>query len=211
MACHLPPTIAMVTLGTLPTYLLGLRGWPVAIVAFAVLAGQLTVGWSNDYLDADLDRRSNREIKPVVRDSLDEKLLILPMAIAATLLIPLSFAAAGLWGGLSHIVAVACAWSYNLFFARTIFSWAPYTISFALVPIFIYQSVSRNLLPTPLLVLLAGIAGIIIHLINAYTDIDIDRKSEIGGVAVVLGKTRTIGLAAFLTSVAFALLIILII
>ena len=42
----------------------------VLLVAAAVLAGQLSVGWLNDYLDADRDRAVRRADKPVVTGAL---------------------------------------------------------------------------------------------------------------------------------------------
>src|SRR5437588_11175031 len=41
------------------------RGWTTVWVVTAVLAGQLFVGWTNDYRDRDLDPRAGRPDKPI--------------------------------------------------------------------------------------------------------------------------------------------------
>ena len=49
-ACHLQPTLAVTAISTALALSVG-RGVGALAVLFAVLAGQLSVGWSNDYLD----------------------------------------------------------------------------------------------------------------------------------------------------------------
>ena len=45
------------------------------LVALAVLAGQLSVGWSNDYLDRERDRAAGRTDKPVAAGELSPTLV----------------------------------------------------------------------------------------------------------------------------------------
>src|SRR5215472_5299385 len=63
-ACHPEPATAV----TLLTSLLALAaggGLRTLLLAAAVGAGQLGVGWSNDYLDRDFDRAAGRPDKPL--------------------------------------------------------------------------------------------------------------------------------------------------
>ena len=122
----------------------------------------------------------------------------MPILVSATLTIPLSFVAAGWIGGAAHIAAVASALAYNFFLARTVWSWVPYAVSFALMPLFIAQAASPSLWPTIPVVLLSVLVGVTAHLLNAIPDIAIDRNTGWGGLAVSLGKRRSMILAAVL-------------
>jgi 4-hydroxybenzoate polyprenyltransferase len=88
--------------------------------------------------------------------------------------------------------------AYNFFLARTVWSWVPYAVSFALMPIFIAQAITPTLWPSLPVVLLSVLVGVTAHLLNAIPDIDIDRDTGWGGLAVSLGKRRSIFLAAVL-------------
>jgi 4-hydroxybenzoate polyprenyltransferase len=170
----------------------------VALVFLASAAGQATVGWTNDVHDAAADRAAGRSNKPTVRGELRPDDLRVPILVSATLTIPLSFVAAGWIGGAAHIAAVASALAYNFFLARTVWSWVPYAVSFALMPVFIAQASSLTLWPTVPVTLLSVLVGVTAHLLNAIPDIAIDRDTGWGGLAVSLGKRWSMILAAVL-------------
>ena len=208
LATHLPQTIAMVAVATVGAMIAGVTGWKVALVAAAVLSGQVSVGWSNDYIDAKVDAQLERPDKPVVRDQLDPATLRIPIAVSLVALVPLSFLAGGPVGGTAHVLAVASAWAYNLFLSRTIWSWAPYVVSFSLLSVFVLQSASTSLWPSPSLLALASLVGVIAHLLNALPDIDRDIRAGVGGLAVTLGKRATLLFALVLAVLAGALLLV---
>jgi 4-hydroxybenzoate polyprenyltransferase len=197
-ATHFPQALAMVLLMTIATAVCGGSWSSVALVLLASAAGQATVGWTNDVHDAAADRAAGRANKPTVRGELRPDDLRVPILVSATLTIPLSFVAAGWIGGTTHIAAVASALAYNFFLARTVWSWVPYAVSFALMPVFIAQASSPTLWPTIPVVLLSVLVGVTAHLLNAIPDIDIDRGTGWGGLAVSLGKRRSMILAAVL-------------
>ncbi len=188
LATHLPQTLGMVGATAVLAYLFGIQGGQALLVVAAVLCGQVSVGWSNDYIDSKVDKQLARADKPVVRDRLDPQTLRLPIIVALVLVVPLSFLAAGLIGGAAHLLAVASAWAYNLFLSRTIWSWVPYTISFSLLIVFLVQAESTAFWPTPLFLLAVSLVGVVAHLLNALPDIDRDVASGVGGLAVSLGK-----------------------
>ena len=64
-ACHLKPTLAVTAITTALAVSAG-RGSGSIWVALAVLSGQFSVGWSNDYLDRDRDHLAGRVDKPIV-------------------------------------------------------------------------------------------------------------------------------------------------
>lgn len=192
----------MVLLMTIATAVCGGSWSAVALVLLASAAGQATVGWTNDVHDAAADRAAGRVNKPTVRGELRPEDLRAPILVSATLTIPLSFLAAGWIGGAAHIAAVASALVYNFFLARTMWSWVPYAVSFALMPVFIAHASSPTLWPTIPIVLLSVLVGVTAHLLNAIPDIDIDRETGWGGLAVSLGKRRSIVVVAALAGVA---------
>jgi 4-hydroxybenzoate polyprenyltransferase len=192
----------MVLLMTIATALSGGSWASVALVSLASAAGQATVGWTNDVHDAAADRAAGRDNKPTVRGELRPDDLCVPILFSATLTIPLSFVAAGWVGGAAHIAAVASALAYNFLLARTVWSWVPYAVSFALMPVFIAQASTPTLWPSFPLIALSVLVGVTAHLLNAIPDIDIDRDTGWGGLAVSLGKRRSSILAAVLVAAA---------
>ena len=210
-ATHFPQALAMVLLMTIATAVCGGAWWSVVLVFFASAAGQATVGWTNDVSDAKTDRAAGRTTKPTVRGSLRPEQLRVPILVSATLTIPLSFLAAGWVGGAAHIVAVASALIYNFWLSRTIWSWLPYAVSFALMTVFIAQAASLWLWPTWPVICLSVLVGVIAHLFNAVPDIDSDREMGLGGLAVSLGKRRSIALAVVLMVLAAASLVLVIV
>lgn len=197
-ATHFPQALAMVLLMTIATAVVGGSWSSVVLVFLASAAGQATVGWTNDVHDADADRAAGRGTKPTVRGDIRPEDLRIPILVSATLTIPLSFLASGWLGGAAHIAAVASALIYNFYLARTMWSWVPYAVSFALMPVFIAQASSPSLWPTAPVVLLSILVGVTAHLLNAIPDIDIDRDTGWGGLAVSLGTRRSIVLAVVL-------------
>lgn len=190
----------MVLLMTVTTAVCG-GSWPaVALVLLASAAGQATVGWTNDVHDAAADRAAGRANKPTVRGELRPDDLRVPILVSATLTIPLSFLAAGWVGGAAHSAAVASALVYNFFLARTVWSWVPYAVSFALMPVFIAQASSPSVWPTLPVTALSVLVGVTAHLLNAIPDIAIDRDTGWGGLAVSLGKRRSMVLVAILAT-----------
>lgn len=201
-ATHFPQALAMVLLVTVATAASGGTWLSVALVFLASAAGQATVGWTNDVHDADADRAAGRITKPTVRGDVHPDDLRLPIVVSAILTVPFSFLAAGWLGGAAHIAAVGSALVYNFFLARTVWSWVPYAVSFALLPVFVSQASASTLWPTVPITLLSVLVGVTAHLLNAIPDIDVDRRTGWGGLAVSLGKRRSIALVAVLVGLA---------
>jgi 4-hydroxybenzoate polyprenyltransferase len=206
LATHLPQALAMICLATLGSWAYGQRGLGLLWVVLAVTCGQASVGWVNDLKDSKIDTKFQRKHKPLVGRSLTPNQIKLPIAIALTLTIPFSFLAAGWLGGLAHIIAVLSAQVYNLYLVRTNWSWLPYAVSFSLLPVFIAQSSSTAVFPSWQIVVISICVGVIAHIFNALPDIDLDKRSNLGGAIVALGKARAITSAAVLSAVILALL-----
>ena len=206
-ASHFPQTLAMTLFLAIAAAITSVQGWQLWCFVAAVLFGQLSVGWMNDFVDAKLDRSVSRSEKPVVIGQLSRNSLKFPIATALILVVPLSILAAGWIGGMAHILAVASAQVYNIFLSRTIWSWLPYAISFGLLPFFIAQTASAALRPETAMVVLFSLVGVIAHLLNALPDIELDRTAGKGGLAVSLGRQKSLLLAAGLSVLAITILL----
>lgn len=205
MATHFPQALAMVLFTLLLAYTLGVKDNELLFLFLAAASGQAFIGWSNDYIDADLDKSLGRTTKPVVRDQLKRSDLVIPMIGSILVVVPTSFLAGGFIGGLAHLVAVASAFVYNRYLCRTRVSWLPYAISFGLYPLFIAQVTSRDFYPTSGLYVICALIGVAIHLVNAFPDIDLDRRAGLGGLAVWLGRRGSLALVGFIILVVLGL------
>ena len=111
-ACHPEPSVAVTSITTALAVSAG-RGPGSAWVAGAMLSGQLSIGWSNDWIDADRDRTTARRDKPAARGELSPTAVRNAAFVAAAACVPLSLAM-GWRAGALHLVAVKVAWGYNL-------------------------------------------------------------------------------------------------
>jgi 4-hydroxybenzoate polyprenyltransferase len=196
-ATHFPQALTMVLLTTIAAVICGLSDFRLLFVAIATAAGQASIGWVNDLVDLETDKKLDRRNKPTVRYSLKPENLRTPISIALIVMVPFSFLAAGWIGGLANVLAVASAQIYNLYLSRTVWSWLPYAISFALLTVFIAQSSSKW--PSWQMICISACVGVIAHIFNALPDLEIDKQASLGGLVVYLGKTKSIIALAILT------------
>jgi len=61
MATHFPQALAMVIFTMLLGYVLGVKDSALLYLFLAAASGQAFIGWSNDYIDANLDKSLGRE------------------------------------------------------------------------------------------------------------------------------------------------------
>ncbi len=201
-ASHPEPTAAVTAIATALAVSSGL-GLRSLWVTAAFLTGQLSVGWSNDWIDAARDARTGRDDKPVARGELAPATVRTAALTAVALCVPLSLAM-GLAPGLLHLAAVAAAWSYNARLKATVLSWAPYAFAFGAVPSIV--TLGRGQLAP----WWAGVAGALLgvgaHLCNVLPDLEEDVAQGIRGLPHRLGPVRSAALAAVLLLAASAVL-----
>lgn len=187
-ACHLGPTIVVTVVSSLLAWAISRDVATTALVAGAVLAGQLSIGWSNDANDAAVDRRAGRHDKPIVSGEVTRSTVWVAAFLALTVATVLSFAAAGLLGGAAHVVAVLSAWVYNLRLSRTAWSFLPYVVSFGLLPVFIVAAAPGRTWPAAWAVAAFVLVAAGAHLANGLKDADSDRAVGLGGTVQHLGE-----------------------
>src|SRR3954463_10608570 len=118
MATHAGPTVAVTPVATLLAVASGVGPGRTVLLCAAVLAGQASIGWSNDWLDADRDRAVARADKPGVQGVGGPAVLRRAAVTAALVAVVLSLLL-GLHPGLLLLVLVASGWAYNAGLKRT--------------------------------------------------------------------------------------------
>lgn len=204
-ACHPEPTAAVTAVSAGLALATG-RDWPgVLAVAGAVLAGQLSVGWLNDSLDADRDRVAGRTDKPVAAGAVPARVVAVAAGVAGVACVGLSLLS-GVVAGSLHIAAVASAWAYDLGVKATVASVLPYTVSFGLLPAFVVTGLPGTPAPPVWLVAAGALLGSGAHFANTLPDLADDEAAGVRGLPHRLGATASSVLAALLLLAATAVL-----
>jgi 4-hydroxybenzoate polyprenyltransferase len=185
-AAHPGPALAVTVLAGLLARSADLGPGDTALVVAAVLSGQLSVGWSNDLVDAARDATVGRRDKPVARGEVAASTVrrACALAVAATVVLSL---ACGWYAGVTHLVLVASAWAYNLGVKSTWWSWAPYAVSFGGLPVFVFLAGDPPALPPAWLPAAAALLGVGAHLVNVLPDLEDDEATGVRGLPHRLG------------------------
>jgi 4-hydroxybenzoate polyprenyltransferase len=203
-ASHPEPTVAVTAVATALAVSTGL-GARSLWVAAAFLTGQLSVGWSNDWIDAARDARNERADKPVGQGRLSVASVRTAALTALGLCVPLSLAM-GLGAGLLHLAAVAAAWSYNARLKATALSWLPYALAFGAVPSIVVLALPGAGLAPAWATAAGALLGVGAHLCNALPDLEEDLAQGVRGLPHRLGPRRSAACAAVLLLTAAVLL-----
>lgn len=208
MSCHPLPAAAMTVALTVAAALTGRRPAECVLVAGTTFTGQLTIGWMNDVVDAERDRRTGRDDKPVALRTVSPRTVLLGTGAMTAAVVPLSLAN-GRPSGLAHLGFVLSAWLYNLRFKQTALSWLPYAVGFGLLPTFIsyggWGPGAHGSPPRRSMTALAAVLGVGIHVLNAVPDIAEDTETGVRHlplrIAAKVGAARLYRAAAAGTAV----------
>ena len=185
-AAHFGPTVIVTT----ASFLLSLSQYSIIDslrVAIAIFAGQLVVGWSNDFIDAPLDIAAHRTKKPIVSKEINPEQLkkSIVFALIAALLFSL-FSPLGITGTLVHFLGILSATFYNFKLKPTILSPIPYIVSFGALPWAIYLPAGNH--PPLWLYLDFMLIAVAFHFFNVLKDFQWDIKQGIMGIPQRLGR-----------------------
>jgi 4-hydroxybenzoate polyprenyltransferase len=194
-ASHFAPTVAVTTVVAVLVVVAGLSPVTGVVLTVAVLAGQLSIGWSNDLIDADRDARVGRADKPVATGELPRAVVRRALAVVLAVCAVASLAA-GLLSGLVHLVlAVGSGWAYNLGLKRTAWSFVPYAVAFGALPVLVWLAADPARLPPAWMVAAGSLLGLGAHLLNVLPDLADDAATGVRGLPHRLGA-RISGLVA---------------
>ena len=176
-------------------------------LALVFLVGQLSIGWSNDWVDAARDAAVDRPDKPVARGLVDRRTVGRAALLAGLLTLPLSFSL-GPRAGTAHVVAVGAGWVYNVGVKATVWSWAPYAVCFGLLPAVVTLSLPGSPAPATWAMAAGALLGVGAHLANVLPDLEDDRRTGVRGLPHRLGRTGSTVLACVVLLLASAVVVL---
>lgn len=184
-------TLVAVTLGIAT----GLEPWRIAVLGLAILFGQLSVGISNDAIDAPRDTRTGRTDKPIARG--DVSLRVAWVAASGCVVLALVLSCVLSWQmGLAHLIALGSAWAYNAGLKSTPISVLPFIVSFGLLPSLVTLSASPPSVAAGWAWVAGAALGVAIHLTNVLPDLEDDVQTGVRGLPHRLGRRASAVIAA---------------
>lgn len=186
-ASHPGPTLVVSVLALVLGVSAGLDAGRLALLTGAVFAGQLSVGWSNDAIDARRDASAGRSDKPIAHGEISAE-AVGTAAVAAALVALAASAVLGPGFLIAHAVALASAWGYNAWLKNTVASALPFVVSFGLFPSLATLARADPLFATPWATLAGAALGVAVHFSNVLPDFDDDAATGIRGLPHRLGR-----------------------
>ena len=192
---HPGPTVTVTVLAAVVAAAVGHPWWLVVLVALAVVAGQLSIGLANDWIDADRDRAVGRSDKPVARGLIAVGTVRSAAFATAGLAVLLSIAL-GPVAAVAHVVLVAAGWAYDAGLKRTVWSVAPFVVAFGLLPVVSVAAGADGAWPAGWAIATGAVFGVAIHCTNVLPDLLDDEATGVRGFPHRLGL-RGAGTLAF--------------
>ncbi|MBB0967516.1 UbiA family prenyltransferase [Dietzia aerolata] len=194
-AAHPVPALAVTMLAVLLAASMGVGTRTSVTLLVAVFSGQLVVGWTNDLVDSERDRRVGRGDKPLATGQIAVGLVRSAIG-AASVVCVLTSLLCGPAAGLLHLVAVGAALAYNAGLKSTAFSWLPYSLAFGALPAVVGLARDSAALPPWWMVAVGALLGFAAHLLNAMPDLADDAATGVLGLPHRLAPTTVPPLAA---------------
>lgn len=192
---HPGPTLVVTALALALGIAIGLEPWRLALLTLAVFAGQLSIGISNDALDAPRDRAVGRTDKPVARG--DVSVRTAWVAASAALVAALALSAPLGWRMLSaHALTLGSAWAYNAGLKTTVWSLVPFLVSFGVFPSLATLSEEPPAFAAGWAWIAGAALGAAVHLTNVLPDLADDARTGVRGLPHRLGARASAMLAA---------------
>ena len=192
---HPGPAIAVTIVAIVLAVGAGLEPWRVILVGLAVAANQASVGLSNDWLDAERDTAVGRTDKPVALGQVTATAVrnasIVAAIVAIVLTVPLGWLAT-----IAHTVFIGSAWSYNAGLKKTVFSLAPYIVSFGILPAVVTLASADPRFAAPWILATGALLGIAAHFANVLPDLDDDKATGVRGLPHRFGR-RALGVTTY--------------
>jgi 4-hydroxybenzoate polyprenyltransferase len=187
LSTHPGPAVAVTIIVVGLGFAVGLTGWRLAIIGLAMLAGQLSVGLSNDWIDADRDRAVGRQDKPIPRGWISARAVRTAAFVTAAASVALSLLL-GWPAALAMAFANGLAWLYNAGLKKSAISIVPYILSFGSLPAVASLALPTSAAPAPWALAVGGLLGAAAHFANTLPDLDDDRATGVRGLPHRLGR-----------------------
>lgn len=184
---HPGPSVAVTVITVGLGFGAGLDPFRLVVLGVAMLAGQLSVGLSNDWIDAERDAAVGRKDKPIALGQITAIEVRNAALACAGLMIVLAIPL-GLLAELVLIVAVGAAWLYNAWLKKSVFSIIPYLFGFGALPAIATLSRQPPAAPALWALGVGALLGAAGHFANTLPDLDDDATTGVRGLPQVLGR-----------------------
>ena len=201
LACHPLPTVAVTAFATAFAAAVGLPAARVALVALAVLLGQLSIGWCNDWVDAPRDVAAGRRDKPAATGLVPPRVLAVA-AVTALLACAVASLALGVRAACAHALTVLGGWAYDLWLKPTLASFVPYAVAFGALPAVATLAAEIPRLPQPGVMAGGALLGLAAHFTNTVGDTEADAATGVRGLPQRLGAPVSLRVSAVLVVLA---------
>ncbi|WIB59571.1 UbiA family prenyltransferase [Curtobacterium sp. MCLR17_007] len=192
---HPGPTVTVTVLAAVIAAAVGHPVGLVVLVALTVVAGQLSIGLANDWIDADRDRAVGRSDKPVAQGLVSKRAVRNAAFGTAAVAVVLSLFL-GPVAAFAHLVLVAAGWAYDAGLKRSVWSVAPFVVAFGLLPVVAVSAGPQAQLPAVWAIATGAVFGVAIHCTNVLPDLVDDAATGVRGFPHRLGL-HAAGVVAF--------------
>ena len=181
IASHPGPSLAITAMATVLAAEAAPTGFGPVLVAPAMLAGQLSVGWSNDACDAVRDVAAGRTDKPVARGEISVRSLWIAAVVSVVAALAMAAAISLLTMGILALL-VGAGWAYNLGLKSTPWSGVMYLLGFGPLPAYAASTLPGQPAPRFWVCVAAGLVGLGAHFVNVLPDLAADLSSGVRGL-----------------------------
>jgi 4-hydroxybenzoate polyprenyltransferase len=181
IASHPGPSLAITAMATVLAAEAAPTGFGPVLVAPAMLAGQLSVGWSNDACDAARDMAAGRTDKPVARGEISVRSLWVAAVVSVVAALAMAAAISLLTMGILALL-VGAGWAYNLGLKSTPWSGVMYLLGFGPLPAYAASTLPGQPAPRFWVCVAAGLVGLGAHFVNVLPDLAADLGSGVRGL-----------------------------
>jgi len=206
LSCHPLPTVAVTVLAAGLAVIAGGSLGQVVLVALAVGTGQLSIGWSNDWIDSARDVQAGRTDKPVAVGRIPVGQVRAAALLAAVATVLLSICLGWPAGGLAVGVA-GCGWAYNAGLKGTAWSAAAYAVAFGLLPAVATTAGPGHPWPAWWAMAAGALLGVGAHFANVLPDLVEDTTAGIRGLPHRIGARGSAIAAPLIFLLAAALIL----
>ena len=181
IASHPGPSLAITAMATVLAAEAAPAGLGPVLVAPAMLAGQLSVGWSNDACDAARDVAAGRTDKPVARGEISVRSLWIAAVVSVVAALAMAAAISLLTMGILALL-VGAGWAYNLGLKSTPWSGAMYLLGFGPLPAYAASTLPGQPAPRFWVCVAAALLGLGAHFVNVLPDLAADLSAGVRGL-----------------------------
>jgi 4-hydroxybenzoate polyprenyltransferase len=208
---HPGPSLAIATMAALLAAQAAPHGTRPLAAAVPMLAGQLSIGWSNDAFDAGRDAAAGRTDKPLVTGGISPRAVWTAALVSLVASLAMSLAL-GVVVLLILLVIVGAGWAYNAGLKSTAASGLMYLAGFGTIPAYSVSTAAQGLVPTWGATSVAALLGLGTHFANVLPDLDADRTTGVRGLPQQLAArwgTRAVRAVALMLLLSASVLVVL--